>query len=275
MFKEYSARRGRRLRKLVCASAAFLAGVAFTPRLAEAQSTAPAPPPPAAPGPPPLTGAPPTIPWTVLFDGKTIQGLRGLQKPDFLKAGWKIENGALSLAKEIKQSGRQTGGDLVTATSFTDFEFVFEWKQSVSGNGGVVYFARQYGGKWGGHEYQIIDDMRHPDGLKGGPVKRTGALYGILPPIENKTLADAGAWNEGRILVRGNHVEHWLNGAKVLAYELGSAALLQAIRATRAKVHPQMGFKARTSIVLLDEGDEISFRHLKVRQLAPAAPSLK
>jgi hypothetical protein len=209
--------------------------------------------------------------WTILFDGKTIQGLRGLQKADFLKAGWKIDNGALVLSKDIKQSGRQTGGDLVTAESFVDFEFVFEWKLGVSGNSGVLYFPRTAGGKIGGHEYQIIDDMRHPDGLKGGPVKRTGALYGILPPSENKVVGDAGRWNEGRIIVEGNHVEHWLNGDKVLAYELGSSALMQAVRASRAKVSPQFGIKARTALVLLDEGEEIAFRNLKIRALRPAA----
>lgn len=242
----------------------------WTSAFADAQSPASPGAAPPSPGPPtarPATIVPQDTAWTVLFDGKTINGLRGLQKPDFLKAGWKIENGALTLTKEIKQGGRQTGGDLVTAASFTDFEFAFEWKQSVSGNSGVVYFGRTYGGKLNGHEYQIIDDMRHPDGLKGGPAKRTGALYGLLPPVENKTLADAGTWNEGRILVRGTHVEHWLNGGKILEYELGSAALMQAIRASRLKLHPQFGFKTRTSIVLLDEGDEISFRNLKVRAL--------
>jgi hypothetical protein len=242
---------------IVCSALAALTVAAF------AQSTLP--PPPIAPS------AVTTGPWTILFDGKTINGLRGLQKPDFLEAGWKIENGALTLPKEIKQGGKQTGGDLVTAASFVDFEFVFEWKQSVSGNSGVLYFARNVGGKLNGHEYQIIDDMRHPDGLKGGPLKRTAALYGILPPAENKILADADAWNEGRIIVAGNHVEHWLNGAKVLEYELGSPALLQAVRASHAKVHPQFGFKTRTSIVLLDEGDEISFRTLKIRALTPPA----
>jgi len=236
----------------------------------------PPPPPPVLPTPRPVAPAAVEGSWTILFDGKTVNGLRGLQKPEFLKAGWKIENGALILAKEIKQGGKQTGGDLVTAASFIDFEFVFEWKQSVAGNSGVLYFARNLGGKLNGHEYQIIDDMRHPDGLKGGPMKRTGSLYGVLPPAENKTLADAGAWNEGRIVVRGNQVEHWLNGAKVLTYDLGSPALLEAVRASHAKVHPQFGFKTRTSIVLLDEGDEISFRNLKVRALnLPATPARK
>lgn len=210
-------------------------------------------------------------PWKILFDGQTVTGLRGLQKPDFLKAGWKVEKGALLLSKEIKDGGRQTGGDLVTTESFVDFEFVFEWRSSVSGTSGVLYFARgKVGGRPSGHEYQIIDDMRHPDGLKGGPLRRTAALYGILQPAENKVLGDAGVWNEGRIVVRGTHVEHWLNGGKALEYELGSAAFMQAVRASGAKVAPNFGVKFRTSIVLLDEGDEVAFRNLKVR----AVPAL-
>lgn len=217
------------------------------------------------------SAAPTSGEWKQLFDGKTAAGLRGVQKPDFLKAGWKIEDAALVLTKQVKQSGKITGGDLVTADSFTDFEFHFEWKLSVSGNSGVLYFVRGggIGQRMTGHEYQIIDDVRNPDGLKGGPIRRTGALYGILPPAEEKTLADAGQWNEGRLLVQGNRVEHWLNGAKVLAYELGSPELLQAARANRAVVPATFGTKSRTSLVLRDEGEEVSFRNLKVRLLSP------
>ena len=235
---------------------------------AEPSSAAVVPPP---PGPAARPTAPAAPEWKVLFDGERINGLRGLQKPDFLKAGWKIEEGALFLPKEIKESGRQTGGDLVTAESFDDFEFAFEWRMSVAGNSGVLYFARKgAGGKPAGHEYQLIDDMRHPDGLKGGPVKRTGALYGILPPGESKLLADAGQWNEGRIVVHGNRVEHWLNGEKILTYQPGSPTLLQALRGTRLRWPPHVGWKSRSSIVLLDEGEEIAFRNLKVRALGPA-----
>jgi hypothetical protein len=242
-------------------------------RGASAPSVLPPPPSPPVlptprPNPPTRASAPQPAEWKILFDGKTINGLRGVQKPDFLEAGWKIENGALVLPKDIKQSGRQTGGDLATAESFLDFEFVFEWKLSVSGNSGVLYFPRgKVGGKLTGHEYQIIDDMRHPEGLKGGPIKRSAALYGVLAASENKVLGDAGRWNEGRIVVRGNHVEHWLNGAMVLEYELGSAALMQAVRVSHAKVGPQFGLKSRTSIVLLDEGEEVAFRNLKIRAL--------
>ena len=210
--------------------------------------------------------------WKLLFDGKVAPGLRGVKNPDFLKAGWKIVDGELTCPKEVKQMGKVTGGDLVTAETFTDFEFSFEWRAGVAGNSGVLYFARAgFGQKSSGHEYQLIDDTHHPDGLKGGPIKRTGALYGILPPAEDKKYNMPPLWNESRIVVQGNHVEHWLNGAKVLEYTLGSPEFQRAVMASKVRVPPGFGTKVKAPIVLLDEGDEIAFRNLKVRPLAPGA----
>lgn len=229
---------------------------------------------PAAPVPAPAISQPEVEPgpWKVLFDGKTVSGLRGLQKPDFLKAGWKIEEGALVLPKSVDQTGKMTGGDLVTTEAFTDFEFNFQWKLTVSGDSGILYLARAgLGQKPTGMEFQIIDDVHHPDGLKGGPIKRTGALYGILPPSDNKQIDDKG-WNDGRIVVRGNQVQHWVNGVRVLEYNLGSQQLMTAVRASRMRVGPGFGFKFKSPIVILDQGEEIAFRHLRIRSLAPPAP---
>ena len=120
--------------------------------------------------------------WKLLFDGKATPGLQGLQKREFLKEGWAIQEGALVLPKSVRQSGRPTGGDLVTSEQFTDFEFKFDFKLTASALSGVLYFARGgMGQKPVGHEYQIIDDVHHPDGLMGGPLCRTAALYGVLP----------------------------------------------------------------------------------------------
>lgn len=224
---------------------------------------------------PPVAAMPaPAAPWKTLFDGKTVTGLRGVQKPDFLKAGWKIDGGALVLPKEIRDSGKVTGGDLVTTEAYTDFEFVFEWKVSVAGNSGVLYLARAAAGqKPVGHEFQIIDDVRHPDGLKGGPAKRSGALYGVVPPSENKQLND-NEWNEGLLRVRGNHVEHWVNRQKVLEYELGTADLQRAMQAaSKTRLLAGTGTKFKAPIVLLDQGDEVAFRHLRIRPIAPVAPA--
>lgn len=214
--------------------------------------------------------------WKLLFDGKKVPGLRGLKSADFLKTGWKIEDGALSCPKEIKQMGKITGGDLATVETFTDFEFRFEWRAGVAGNSGVVYLARVgFMQKASGLEYQLIDDTHHPDGLKGGPVKRTGALYGILAPAEDKKYNMPPQWNESRIVVEGNRVEHWLNGAKVLEFTLGSPELQRAATANRVRVAPGFGTKFKAPLVLLDEGDEIAFRNLKIRALPAAAPAVK
>lgn len=219
-----------------------------------------------------LTDAEKAAGWKLLFDGKSAQGLRPMRNPN---AGWKVEGGTLSLPKDIKQSGKVTGGDLATIEQFTDFEFAFQWKLSVSSNTGVLYLARgSIGQKPTGCEYQIIDDVHHPDGLKGGPLRRTGALYTIIPPAEDKLVNEAGKWNSGKIVVLGNHVEHWLNGAKVLEYDLGSQALQKTIAANKVKVPMGFGTKIKSSIVILDEGEEVAWRGLKVRVLAPpAAPA--
>jgi hypothetical protein len=215
--------------------------------------------------------------WRLLFDGKTVPGWRGLKHREFLKAGWKIEDGALKLTKEIDQMGEVTGGDLITAENWGDFEFAFQWKLGVSTNSGIMYFARGGigGARVSGCEYQLIDDVHHPDGLKGGPIKRTGALYGVLPPDETKkVLHDPGKWNAGRIRVQGAHVAHWLNGQKVLEFDLASRPLQEAIKKAVIKLPSGYGmYKFKTALVILDDGDEISLRGLKVRTLPPAAPA--
>ncbi len=212
--------------------------------------------------------------WKLLFDGKALTGLRGLQKQDPLKSGWTIEDGALTLPKDFKVMGKVTGGDLITADAFSDFEFSFEFKFGVSTNAGIRYFVRTGGSSTPpGCEYQIIDDVHHPEGLKGGPIRRTGALDAVIPPIENKRLNEADRWNQGRILVQGNHVEHWLNGEKVVEYQLASQALADAVKAAKAKVPPGFGTKLKSPIVLLDQGDQIAFRNLKIRPLLPAPPA--
>jgi hypothetical protein len=207
-------------------------------------------------------------PWKIIFDGKNLQGLRGVQKADFLKAGWKIIDGSLVLTKSVKDSGKQTGGDLATLEAFLDFEFSFEWKNPVSGNSGILYFNRAgLGQRPSGHEFQIIDDVRHPDGLKGGPPRRTGSLYAILPPNAPPDLRD-GDWNEGRIVVQGEMVQHWINGANVLEYRLGQD-LAKTAASAGVKVPLGFGSKVKSPVLILDQGEEISYRNIRFRPLPP------
>ena len=214
--------------------------------------------------------------WHLLFDGKNVTGFRGVEKTDFLSAGWKIQEGALMLPKTIDQSGKVTGGALETIQKYGDFEFSFEWKLTVSGASGILYGAHAgFGMKPYGYEFQLIDDVHNPDGLKGGPIRRTGALYNILPPGENKKINGDG-WNVGKIVVQGTHVEHWVNGEKVLEYDYGSPRLTQAIstavRSNSLRAGPGFGAKTVGPIVLLDKGEEVAFRSLKIRATtAPAA----
>ena len=211
--------------------------------------------------------------WKLLFDGQSAPGLRGLQKREPFKSGWQIKDGQLFLPKEIKAMGKVTGGDLITVEAFLDFEFSFEWKLSVSANTGVRYLARAgTGNAVAGCEYQIIDDVHHPEGLKGGPIRRTGALDGVIPPAADKTLHEPDQWNHGRIVVLGNHVEHWLNGSQVVEFELGSRALAASVQAVKAKVPMGFGTKFKSPLVILDQGDEFALRNLKIRNLSIVAP---
>jgi hypothetical protein len=216
--------------------------------------------------------------------------VRGLQKPDPLAAGWKIQDGELNLPKEVKDTDRMTGGDIVTLDFYWDFDFRFEWKTTVAANSGVRYMLVERVGEVPvGLEYQIIDDVHNSISLRGGPLRRSGSLDNILPVGENAKLRVADPlnrvgdpWNEGRILVQGTHVEHWMNGEKVLEFELGPqirrlavANLMKAKDATKAKVSPEravpltLGIKSKTRIALSDQGTEIAFRNLKIRTLAP------
>ena len=215
--------------------------------------------------------------WKLLFDGKTLSGLRSPKGTDPLKTGWTIDRNTLLLPKDIKQSGRVTGGDLIATTAYDNFEFRFDFRLAASAQSGILYFGRGgVGTKLNGFEFQIIDDVHHPEGLKGGPIKQTGALMGILPRTGTAFVRMAERWNEefwnhGILIVEGNHVEHWLNDEKCLEYDLGPDLLKKAAEA-RVRLPAGFGTKLKSSIVILDEGEEIAFRNLKIRPLAPPPP---
>jgi hypothetical protein len=216
--------------------------------------------------------------WKLLFDGQRLLGLRGVQRSSPLSSGWVVASGELNLPKSIKNMDRVTGGDLITTEQYWDFEFRFEWKASVSADSGVRYMIAESGSQTPpGLEYQIIDDVHSPLGLKGGLLRRSGALDNVLPVGRNARLRSADPlnkigdpWNEGRIVVQGTHVEHWLNGDKVLEFELGPQ-LRRLAEANKAKVPFTFGNKVRTRICILDQGTEVAFRNLKIRPLIPQA----
>jgi hypothetical protein len=217
--------------------------------------------------------------WKLLFDGKTFNGLRSYFESMDPSKGWSIEAGCF---KNSKGNGRPRsgGGDLMTTEQFTDFDFRFEWSMPAGGNSGVYYLFQERQDKPGigmymgddgrspvGFEYQLLDDERHSDALRNGPNRSTGALYFLVPPNETKRLKPIGEFNESRIVVNGKHVEHWLNGTKIVEYDLGSPALIDAIARSKYKDIPGFGVKTRTRILIQDHGDEVRFRNLKIRTL--------
>jgi hypothetical protein len=216
--------------------------------------------------------------WRLLFDGRRIYGMRGVQRNDPIAAGWQIVGGELNLPKDVKDMDQMTGGDLITTDPYWDFEFRFEWKGTVSADSGIRYMLIESSGKTPlGLEYQIIDDVHNSTSLKGGPIRRAGALDNVLPVGANAKLRTADPlnnlgdpWNEGRIVVQGAHVEHWMNGEKVLEFELGPQ-LRQLAQANNIRVPAAFGLKNRTRICILDQGTEIAFRNLKIRPLLPVA----
>ena len=217
--------------------------------------------------------------WRLLFDGKTFNGWRSYFETMEPSKGWSIEAGCF---KNSKGNGRPRsgGGDIMTVEQFTDFDFRLEWSMPPVGNSGIYYLFQERQDKPGvgmymgddgkspvGFEYQLLDDERHPDALNNGPIRSTGSLYSLIPPNDSKRLKSTGEFNESRIVVRGKHVEHWLNGAKIVEYDLGSQALIDAIAKSKYKDVPGFGAKTKTRILLQDHGDEVRFRNMKIRAL--------
>ena len=205
-----------------------------------------------------LTPAEKSAGWTLLFDGKTLNGWRPYAgKP---AGGWEVKDGTLHAIAKVK------GTELVTEKKFTDFEFSWEWKLPLAGNNGVKYFVSETRTAAPGHEYQMLDDIGHPDG-KIGAHRQTASFYDVLPPAADKPLKPVGEWNASRIIVKGNHVEHWLNGKLVLAYDLGSEAVKAGLAKSKFAKQPGVGDKLTGPIMLTYHQDDCWYRNVKIREL--------
>ncbi|MBL8842890.1 MAG: DUF1080 domain-containing protein [Planctomycetes bacterium] len=198
--------------------------------------------------------------FRLLFDGKSSKGWRGFAKPEFPAQGWSIVDGALHVA------AGGGGGDLVTSEQFGDFELRFEWKVAAGANSGVMYrVAETQQAPWQtGPEYQVLDDALHGDGKE--PKTAAAALYALVA-ADGKALAPVGEWNEGRIVVRGWHVEHWLNGQKVVDLDLATADAKAKVAASKFAAMPHFATQPRGHLALQDHGDAVWFRSLRVRDL--------
>jgi 3-keto-disaccharide hydrolase len=193
--------------------------------------------------------------WRLLFDGKTTAGWRGFKKATFPNQGWTVRDGWLVKLANVR------GGDVITVDTFDNFELSWDWKISPHGNNGVKYFiTEERPGGAVGHEYQMMDDA----GKTGK--HSTGSFYDVLPARADKPMKPAGDINHSRILVRGTHVEHWLNGVKILEYELGSPEVTAGVARSKFKNVKGFGTKIKGHILLTDHQDQAWFRNLKIRE---------
>lgn len=196
--------------------------------------------------------------WRLLFDGASTKGWHAVGKTG-VPTGWAAEEGELRLT----QKGR-THGDIVTDELFGDFELTWEWKIAPGGNSGVKYNLPDQKSSVG-CEYQLLDDEKHPDAKLHEGTRTTAGLYDVIAPPADKKYLPAGEWNQSRIVVKGNHVEQYLNGGKTVEFDFGSDALKALIEKSKFKSTKGWGIKTDSPILLQDHGNEIAFRNLKIR----------
>jgi hypothetical protein len=209
--------------------------------------------------------------WTPLFDGKSLQGWRGYKRPDAAGTRWVVQDGMLTLPPN---DGKDTRGarDIITTETFDRFVLTWEWKVSAAGNSGLKYFVLEDMDSAIGHEYQVLDDERHPD-AKFGPHRQTAALYDVLPatillrPIATVWNTSSVRVAPSRVVPGGTRVYHYLNEVRVLEYELDSPDLKAAIQKSKFKDVARFGKLHKGHILLQDHGDQVWYRNIRIQRL--------
>jgi len=210
--------------------------------------------------------------WKLLWDGKTTDGWRGAKLEEFPEKGWKIEDGVLSV---LSSGGEESaaGGDIVTKELYGDFELKVDFKLTPGSNSGIKYYVdteiNKGEGSSIGLEYQILDDNLHPDAKKGNHEgsRTVSSLYDLIQANVNKPIKPIGEWNTAYIISKDNHVEHWLNGTKVLEYERKSDAYRTLVSESKYAKWPNFGELDKGQILLQDHGDLVSFKNVKIRAI--------
>ena len=210
--------------------------------------------------------------WKLLWDGSTTNGWRGARLDDFPAEGWVIENGELIV---LSSGGEEStaGGDIVTNDLYGNFEFQLDFKLTKGANSGIKYFVdtdlNKGPGSSIGLEYQILDDDNHPDAKLGNHEgsRTMASLYDLIKVDPDKPVNPIGEWNHARILSKDNHVEHWLNGMKVLEYERKSDTYKKLVSESKYKIWPNFGETDKGHILLQDHGDRVAFKNIKIRPI--------
>ena len=214
-----------------------------------------------------LTPAEKAAGWQLLFDGSTLKGWHGYNGK--ATPAWSIDDCALKTAGTEGNYGSDMRADLVTDAQFTGFEISIDWKATKGGNSGLMYGVvedKKYDAAWKtGPEYQFIDDVGFPDKLE--PWQLAGANYAMHVANDQKQLKPVGEWNNTRIVVNGKHVEHWLNGKKILEFERWTPEWQKLRDSGKWKDAPDYGLAKAGRIVLQDHGSVFWFRNIKVRPI--------
>jgi hypothetical protein len=202
-----------------------------------------------------LTPAERAAGWTLLFDGRTTAGWRGFKTPE-PDAGWTTKDGALSPDPKLSK-------DIMTQAQFESFELVFDWRIGPKGNSGLMFHVTEAGEETyqSGPEYQVVDNAR------GEPaVDQAGALYALYAPSRDVTRP-VGEFNHSRLIVDHGRAQHWLNGVKVVEYDLNSPEFKAKVAASKFKAWPPFAASPTGHIALQNHGDPVAFRNLKIRRL--------
>ncbi|HFA51649.1 MAG TPA: DUF1080 domain-containing protein [Bacteroidetes bacterium] len=208
--------------------------------------------------------------WKALFDGKTLNGWRNFKKQT-IGSDWVVADGAIHLNAEKKTDGdwqTKDGGDIITEDEFENFELRLEWKIAPCGNSGIIYNVVEgegYDYVWQtGPEMQVLDNACHPDAKI--PTHRAGDLYDMIA-CKTETVKPAGEWNKVRIIIKDGHVEHWLNGVKVVEFQMFDDHWWEMIANSKFKDMPGFGKAKKGHISLQDHGNKVWYRNIKIKEL--------